>query len=391
MKKTRAQFRWLLSTLRDHCKDKEASDLSFGMVEREFSKAEKFFADRNTYIKLSDYIFNTKTKDPIETLQQNGYFLRGDKQILNKTYFDESAIIHLIECFMWANLDRKMPRHLIAKKIGRIKVLTCTDPEQTLCVWINHCVQPYAKKLPPLSTISQHFIGLPHFRALLYYYTKDETLLRFADSATNAQIALKTCVKLGITPPFDQFNYKQSPLVIMCFLMDAISVLDKVKPIPPPRPISKLDIQRLNYNIISTRKEVESIKKRVILLTNDVATINSKLMKMRRPASAFAATQQPRDLDSLNLDFNSQAAKTSELPPLSSTGSDRPKSALRVRWDIPPDVMPHDPNRDHESHSDENENEGHEHQPHENEPPLGSPHHNENEHQHDPQEAEAPQ
>ena len=340
MKKSRAHFRWLLNTLRVHCNDNEAAELSFSLIERDFGKSVLFFTSSATYTKLFEYIFNEKTKDPIDSLQKKGYYLRGDKKILNSHVFNEREIGHLIECFMWAFLDNKIPRNLIQKKIGRVKVVTCSDPEQILCCWINSCNSPLSKKVQQITAISQHFIGSRNFRGLLYSYMRDESLLEFKDPATNAQEALKACVKIGLTPPFDQFNYKQSPLVIMCFLIEAVSVLDKVKPLPGPRPVSKLDIQRVNYNIIIARRDVDTLKARVGALSNDVQFYTSRLSKMRRPASAFAVGNKG---DVPHVEIKGEEENADVLPPLvnvSGSSSGRPKSAMRVRWDIPPDHLP---------------------------------------------------
>lgn len=333
MKKSRANFRWLLHTLKEHCKDAEAANLSMSILEQNgLEKSALFFMKTDTYTKLTQYIFNIKDGDPIKTLQSQGYYLNGDKTILKKNYFDERGIDQLIECFMWANLDKKMPLDLIRKHIGRVKVLTCPDADALLCCWVSTIAARFTK-LRPIATITHHFLGLPHFRAVLYSFLKDEELLAFSDNPdVNASFSLKTCVKIGLTPTFDQFHYKQSPLVLMCFLVDAIRALDRVQPPAPVRCVSRSQVARIRSQIAAKKREVAAINVRVSKLQADVGLIQTRLAAMKpRPMSAMAAKGVHEE--------SSKPQRDEEgLPPLAP--GDRPQSAMRVSWDIPAEHMP---------------------------------------------------
>ncbi|EAY20580.1 hypothetical protein TVAG_239570 [Trichomonas vaginalis G3] len=337
MKKSKAHFLWLLYTLSDKCNDTKAKELCQNLDAMDSQEFLGYFSDIKTYILLTNYIFDVNTDAPIDILHNHGYYRYGDASIFAKSNFDEIAFINLIECYMWASLDRKIPTNVLVKKVGRTKVFSLNDPEAIICSWINTCCSTYTK-LRPVTSISQYFIGSNQFRALLYSYTRDESLLQYSDPKTNAEISLRTCSTYGIKQTFEYENYQQSPLVIMCFLVDAIAKLDSIKPLPRPRTISRMDMQRIEKNISDTKKEVESLKIRCGVLANDVNLIAARLVRMKRPSTSISAVKSKPQLP-----VQMQFPDGPGLPPLhdlqSDIPDDRPKSALHVKWEIPVEML----------------------------------------------------
>lgn len=335
--KNRAHFLWLIYTMRDKCHDLAAERICAGIDSGSLEQNLAYFSDIKTYCQLTNYIFDVKTESPIDVLHKYGYYRYGDASIFKKQNLDEISLINLIECYMWASLDRKIPTNTLVRKVGRIKIFSLSDPEAILCSWINSCCLQYTK-LRPITSITQNFIGSYHFRALLYSYVRDESLLKYADPRTNAQVSLKVCESCGIHLLFDAHSFLQSPLVIMCFLVDTINILDTVKPMPGPRAVSRMDMQRIEKNIAETKREVEQIKSRCNILSNDVNLIAARLLKMKRPATSIAGVKSRPQLP-VQMEFPDQPG----LPPINTSNKggqdDRPRSALHVKWEIPPEMM----------------------------------------------------
>lgn len=332
--KCKAHFLWFLYILKDRCEDEEAADICNNLNEDSYDRICQFVSNLNNYVKLTWYIFEVKTDSPLKILHENGYYKYGDTSLFTQTEFDKISFINLIECYMWANLDRRIPTDLLVKKVGKVKIFASKDPETILCSWINTCCYT-CTKLRQIQSISHDFIGSNHFRALLYSYIKDESLLKFANPQTNAYFSLNTCASYGFHKYFEPEEYRQSPLVIMCYLVDMIKFLDELKPRPAPRPVSQLDVQKINKNIAETKKEVESIKVRCGALANDISVITARILKMKR-ASSTLCTVRNRMTPGHNED-----SAINGLPILNVNldAEPRPKSALRVKWDIPDEIM----------------------------------------------------
>jgi len=238
--------------------------------------------------------------------------------------FDVGKVHRLFECLMWAYLDRRVPTAALRKMIGDTRTTACSDAESSRCIWVNTCARKHAK-LPPLSAISQHFFGRPHFRAVLYGVLHESRLLEFSDDpGANAEVGLRRAAELGLQAPFTAARFRQQPLIIMCYLFRCAKVLAELDPPRPPAAITGTVLTSMLASIEVKKKEVAAATERVRVLSRSVRSIASELRGMRRPKSHLARTL-PRAGD------GDEAG-----------GRPRPASSLaatigenRVTWDIP--------------------------------------------------------
>lgn len=279
------------------------------------------------YSIISKALFHDNTcSNPIETLQANGYFYSQKSTFLSEVDdISSTSFLSFIQCFMWAYLDQCMPYDSIKRIIGRSKAASCTGAEALFCQFINTICQRHVR-LPIISNINQHFFEFPHFRIVLYHFIgPDPRTCCFSSShqmhyddgpEINASNSLSVLSSLNIIPPFSPNNYKQSPLVIMCFLVDVVKRLSTMKPAPPPPAVSSTRITKAISSIEIAKRDILFLRERVERLEGDVHVMNQQLAKYKRPKTSLDA----------------QRETTTELP-------SRPKTSLkgekRVTWDIP--------------------------------------------------------
>lgn len=292
------QIRWFFFFLKDKCK-KFAKKNDIKEIIRELPtvdwalNASSVLINPAAYSAITKKIFKvSKKNDPVITLQNNGYFGRAPADFFSKiTSFDQEKIIPLLECLMWAYLDHKLPKKKFTRVIGRLKTNQCSDADSLICQWINTISLKYGR-LAKITTISHHFLGLPHYRLVLFNSLHDPGLRDINDTAeNNATIALAAADDLKIPSFFDASDYHQPPLVIMCYLCGAIKRIAKYqkKHIYSARSISALDFNRVQIGINNTKTEVNQLTARVHILQNDVNLYTTTIINQDRAKSARVA------------------------------------------------------------------------------------------------------
>lgn len=331
-----AELVLILQLLNDVCPSFAESKAVPGILGRLFGpngadaiqRATWLLATREVYGKLCGALFNSDDKDnAIEVLQRNGYFLNGNPGLLKdlESKFDAGKARQFYECLMWSYLDRRVPRDALTKVIGEARTRACSDPEAALCMWINTCTRRHAK-LAPITAITQHFFGRPHFRAVLYKFVRESSLLDFSqDPVVNAEVGLARAAALGLQAPFSAAKYRQQPLIIMCFLFRCVAVLADVEPPKPPAVIKGTDMTSMLVNIEQAKRDVAAANKRVSVLNVSVRRISHKLAKLVRPMSQMAKTSPGRR----------QGGR-----PRPQTSLAMSSSGKRVSWDIPDGERP---------------------------------------------------
>lgn len=230
------------------------------------------------------------TANAVQVLQKHGYYLSGTPSLMKdlESKFDVPRMCELFECLMWAYLDRKLPQEALKKVIGQTRTRACSDAESSLCMWVNTCVKKHAK-LPPVSAITQHFFGLPHFRAALYNFVRDDHLLEFSDDPKeNAKVGLTHAANMGIQAPFPATQYIQPPLMIMCYLCQCVIQLSELGRPKTPAVISGMDLSLMMSNIEVKKKELADTTRRIDELARTVHEISEALKLMKRPMSQIA-------------------------------------------------------------------------------------------------------
>lgn len=337
MEEFSSQIILVLQIIGDLCPEYANQKAVNGILKRVFGanagdalkRAIWFLSDKEPYSVLCNAIFGSDiSANAVEVLQKNGYFMNGSPSLMKEISgkVDPVKVKQLLECIMWAYLDRKVPKDAIEKIIGKTKTQACSDAESILCMWINTVIKKHAK-LPVLTTLTQHFFGKNYFRAVLYHFLHEESLLRFSeDPKQNAVIGLQRATELGIQTPFRPDDYIQHPLVVMCYLFRCAAFLSSVQPPKPPAVINGNDLTALLKNIEVKKKEVAEATVRVDKLHKTVNEIEEILKKMKRPMSQLARTMPARGLES-------------EKPRPQTSFAQTVGRSRRVTWDIAEDDL----------------------------------------------------
>jgi hypothetical protein len=265
-------------------------------VESAYKNAQWLIVTAEPYANYFNALFGSDLDaSPVDTLKTNGYYLQGRPSFLKdmENKLDMRKLRQFLECIMWAFLDRRVPRDALKALIGQTKATCCNDAESALCVWINTIVKPHLP-LPPISSITRHFFGLPHFRVLLFNFVRDKTLLDVSsDPKVNARIGLSRAAKLGLQAPFRTTDYMQSPLIIMCFLCKCVVGLSRVQPPSPGPAITGAELQKMLDAIEDQKVAVTRVIQRVTKLSSAVLEITEKLSHMKRPSSSLLPAPPP--------------------------------------------------------------------------------------------------
>lgn len=303
-----------------------------------------FLANNEPFSMFCHAIFNSEIgANAVEVLQKNGYYLNGNPALMKEieTKFDPRAISNFLECLMWAYLDRNVPRKSLSKLIGNSRSQACVDAESACCMWINTSIKKHSK-LPPISTITSHFFGKPHFRVALFNYLHQDILLDVSDDPNNnAEVGLTRAFEAGLQAPFSHKNYQQPPLVIMCYLLRCISLLSEMQQ-PKPRPVvSAVEMTTMLKNIEQKKKEITETTSRVVRLSDEISEISEILRTMKRPVSHLARTMP-------------QGAVTHDARPQTSLAAT--SASNRVTWEIPEGALQRSlEERELAAHGDETE------------------------------------
>lgn len=344
------EFIWFLNCLEDKCPIfalkhdlmSFKNDFIKGTYKDPTLPSHKFVTSAEPYAQFVGALFKENpSKGAIPILRSHGYFMKGNSKLFDNNNPRLMNLAPLYNCLMWAYLDVCLPKEAISKVIGRTKTSSCSDAESSLCMWVNTLVKRH-RKLPVISTITQYFFGLPHFRIVLFHFLHDDKLFNITESPEeNATISLETCVKLGFPPPFLPQNYEQSPLIIMCFLCKAVVRLSETSPPPPPPTITPGDVNSMLLKIEMKRQEVVEGNIRVRNLSEEVVTIAARLKRARRPNSTLAARKNSNEKEGTEIlnDENTTGIELLGGTKGQLTSSMRAKSSLggrkTVTWNIP--------------------------------------------------------
>lgn len=336
------EFVWFLNCLEDKCPifalkhdlTSFKNDFIKGTYKDPTLPSHKFVTSQEPYAQFVAALFKEKpSKGAIPILRSHGYFMKGNSKLFDNNNPRLINLAPLYNCLMWAYLDVCLPKAAISKVIGRTKTSSCSDAESSLCMWVNTLVKRH-KKLPVISTITQHFFGLPHFRMVLFHFLHEDQLFNTNQTAEeNAAIAFERCTKLGFPPPFQPQNYEQPPLIIMCFLCKAVVVLSETVPPPPPPTITQDDVNSMLLKIEMKRKEVVEGNVRVRNLSEQVLTITARLKKAKRPNSTLAArktSNEKEEGNGIEIIGGTKGQLLSSMRAKSSLGGRK-----TVTWNIP--------------------------------------------------------
>jgi hypothetical protein len=254
------------------------------------------------------FIFETpKSQKPIDVLQRNGYFLRGEKNLLDGDVFSVALFLSLVECFMWAYLDRKLPRREMGKILGKAEG-NVQDCEHAVCAWINAVVSKHAQ-LPVLNVIGQQFFGLPYLRLVLFHFTLEDRLLNTSDTSTkNMEIGFAVAKSLKIPLPFDESKIIQPPLAILCFWCKAIVILSALPPAKRRSPLSDQTVARRLSGLCELRRAVNDAKKRCQVLAaelsskGDEAQRSRSVMRLLKMRVSDSSTKNDTESEHVNLE-----------------------------------------------------------------------------------------
>lgn len=336
------EFIWFLNCLEDKCpifalKHNLASfrnDFIKGTYKDPTLPSHKFVTSPEPYAQFVAALFKERpNKGAIPILRSHGYYMKGNSKLFDNGNPRLINMAPLYKCLMWAYLDVCLPKDAISKVIGRTKTSSCSDAESSLCMWINTLVKRH-KKLPVITTITQHFFGLPHFRMVLFHFLHEDKLFNTEQTPDeNAEIALNKASQLGFPPPFQVQEYVQPPLIIMCYLCKAVVALSKTNPPPPPPTITQHDVNSMLLKIEMKKKEVGEADKRIRSLSRQIETISGRLKKVKRPQSMLAPrTSASEDESRENIEL--LGGTSGQLGP-----SLRAQSSLggrkTVTWNIP--------------------------------------------------------
>lgn len=340
------EFVWFLNCLEDKCpifalKHDLASfknDFIKGTYKDPTLPSHKFVTSQEPYAQFVAALFKENpSKGAIPILRAHGYFMKGNAKLFDNGNPRLMNLAPLYNCLMWAYLDICLPKAAISKVIGRTKTSSCSDAESSFCMWVNTLVKRH-KKLPVISTITQYFFGLPHFRIVLFHFSHDDQLFNTNQSPEeNATISLNTCAKLGFPPPFPVQNYEQPPLIIMCYLCKAVVALSETSPPPPPPAITQDAVNTMLVKIEMKRKEVVEVDRRVRSLSRAVETITSKLKRAKRPNSTLAGRKNSNEGENngnVELLGGTNGQLSSSMRAQSSLGGRK-----TVTWNIPPEEL----------------------------------------------------
>lgn len=231
-----------------------------------------FLANNEPFSMFCHALFNSEIgENSIEVLQKHGYYLNGKPSLMQEieTKFEPQSVSPVLECLMWAYLDRQVPRTALTKLIGSSRAQACTDSESACCMWINTNIKKYTK-LTPVTAITGNFFGKPHFRVALFAYIHKDFLLDISDDpAVNAEVGLTCAAEAGLQAPFTPKDYHQTPLVIMCYLVRCISRLAQTKQ-QKPRVITVADMTTMMNSVEQKKKEVADTTARVTQLSDEI-------------------------------------------------------------------------------------------------------------------------
>lgn len=297
------QFLWLFQACECHCRDYYDLFVSPSALESLYtsgwdnisSPCYQVITRPQIYIELCKYIFSVQNINQIiEFLQKQGYFLRGNRYLFQTPSSSAYNYLSLIECIMWAYIDKKMPIRDMQRVIGRTKQIP-DDPEALLCLWINTIVVKHVH-LSNLNVIGQQFFALPHFKIILYNYTHDKILLNTNETPKNNMEKTFECLRIMKIPlPFDENQINQPVLCILCFLVNAIVALSQLPRNSHKEKIiySSLFAQRIS-GIKHMREEVKEIENRVHSLNDEVSLISKQIQSKSRPASQILRKRAPK-------------------------------------------------------------------------------------------------
>jgi hypothetical protein len=320
---------WYLQALIEVCPDYGQAKKLDGLLEQLFSasadarsSAISLFSSEEPHAAFLNAVFDAPTDvSPIETLHARGYLKRGSPNFLQETASNPDTMRELLDCMMWVYLDHRRPIHGLKAAIGQTKANSCSDPETSILVWVNTIVKR-STPLPPASSISRHFFGLPHFRVVLYNFLRDDTLLHLSTSPDeNAAVGLAKATEIGLRPPFQPSAYDQSPLLLMCYLYRCVAVLSLTKPPAPLPPISRTSIAQMMQSVEDKKREVRVVAEKVDSLQVVVQEISEKLKTMKRPATSLGIPRATR------AEGDEAARPQTSLSPT--------PEAKRVTWELP--------------------------------------------------------
>ena len=326
-----SQIILFLQCLNEICPEYSTQKTVPGILKRMFGanandsmkRAVWFLSNPEPYAMFCHALFGSEpTDNAVEVLQKHGYYLSGTPSLMKEieSKFDVPRMRELFECMMWAYLDRRLPEEALKKIMGQTKTKACSDAESSLCMWVNTCAKKHSK-LQPVSAITQHFFGLPHFRAVLYNFVQDDELLKFSDDPkVNAKVGLTKAADMGLQAPFPASQYIQPPLMIMCYLCQCVIELSELKRPRTPVVITGVDLSLMRTNVEVKKREVADLTKRVDELSQIVHDIAERLKNMKRPMSHMARPVQNPEVEERERPKTVMSAAPGEK---------------RVSWDLP--------------------------------------------------------
>jgi hypothetical protein len=220
------------------------------------SRATQVLSQPELYAEVCIFIFgSSRSENPVDVLHRQGYFLRGSRDVFTQRG-DAVEFLGIVECLMWAYLDRKLPHKEMGRILGRKHLQHTQEAEAVLCRWVNAVVAKHSQ-LPQLNVIGQQFMGQPYFRIVLFHFTMNDALMSTTDSPkNNAAIAFEASQKLDIPLPFDCSQIAQPPLAILCFLTHAIALLSKLPAVKKRAPVTDSVVARRISGLKELRSEV---------------------------------------------------------------------------------------------------------------------------------------
>ena len=300
-----------------------------------------FLANNEPFSMFCHALFDSEIDaNAVEVLQKHGYFLNGKPSLMTEieTKYDARAVSHLLECLMWAYLDRNVPRKALARLVGNSRAQACVDAESACCMWINTSIKKHSK-LQPITTITSHFFGKPHFRVALFHYLHQDALLDISDDPkVNAEVGLNCAADAELRAPFAPGHYQQPPLVILCYLCRCITLLAQMQRPKRKAVVTAIEMTTMLKNIEEKKKELAATTARVTQLSDEIKEINEILRTMKRPTSHLARTMPPGGV-----------AHHDERPQTTMSAT---SAGNRVTWDIP-DSQEHDSNEQEEQQPEE--------------------------------------
>jgi hypothetical protein len=300
------QFLWVFQTCEENCRafyvEKDLGKIVSALYEEDWNCASKdafkVLCGPEIYCELCSFIFDVPRKcNAISVLQSHGYFVRGDRTLFSCRTFSVESYLSLVECLMWAYLDRKIPRSSMIKVLGKSSG-SLPDSEHCICAWINTVVSKHAH-LPAVNVISQQFFGQPYLRVILFHFTLKDVFMNISDtSENNMSIGFSGAKELDIPLPFDETQLFQPPLSILCFWCKAIEVLSCLPVAKPQLVLSDEAVARRLTGVREMRRVVGEAKKRCQELVTEVSIKCEEARRcrsvMRRVGKVLASDSNKR-------------------------------------------------------------------------------------------------